>query len=98
GGLVDGVVGDPAVAGVGGEDAGLRAAGDEVVAHDATGAVDGGVGPVAVAQADAGVAADDDVPLDDAVAAVVPQEHRPPGLRRPPADAPRNVVADDPAS
>src|SRR5262249_34857357 len=55
-------------------------------------------GPVAVAQADAGVAADDDVPLDDAVAAVVPQEHRPPGLRRPPADAPEDVVADDPAA
>ncbi len=65
--IVDGVVEDFAIARVIGQDAVLRRARDEVVAHDEAGAMHGAVTPAGVAQTNAGVAVNDDVALDDAI-------------------------------
>src|SRR5207249_1870601 len=96
-GIVNRVVDDPAVPGVVCQDTVLWRASGKAVPHDAAGAVDRApLGPVGVAQTDAGVAVDDEIPLHDAALRVVPEEHRPARLSGTAVDAHKHVVADDP--
>lgn len=95
--IVNGVVQDTAVPGIGCHNPGLGRPGDEIVSRHATTAMKlDPVGAMWITQLQSHVTIDDHVPLDDAALRIKPQEDRPPPLAGTALNPHEDIVTDDP--
>jgi len=95
--LVDGVVENFAILGIDGDNASFGGPCDEIVTDDTTVAVrHDTIGAVGIPKADAGVAVDYDISLDDTVLCVKPHKHGTAPLTSPAPDTYEDIVTNYP--